>query len=108
MIDMSPDDFVGSYLYGLYYRMCVDELGVEFDKCDESDLRAIGAMSTVACKLADKGESPHDGALAHLAVATAALLLCPRGDHGITLTKKWRTALNEFIAIQQSAGKWQD
>ncbi|MEE2855642.1 MAG: hypothetical protein VX424_23660 [Actinomycetota bacterium] len=103
---MTPDDLVGSYLYGIFYQMHVDELGVQFDKCDEDDLRAIGAMSTLGYRMASKAETPVDCSFSRLCVLTAAILLAKRGTEGARVAAEWRTALDEYIAIQQSAGKW--
>ena len=55
--EMDTDTFVGSYCCGLTSEVITDDFGIKFEECDESSLRAIGAMSTVAYKLAAKGES---------------------------------------------------
>lgn len=97
--EMSAEEFVGSFLHGIYYRMKVDELGVEFDKCDESDLRAIGAMSTLGYRLAAKAETPADCSFSRLCVLTGAILLAKRGPEGARVAAEWRTALNEYMEL---------
>jgi hypothetical protein len=98
-MDMDAETFIGSYAYGLTHVLVVDDLGVMFDRCDKADLRAIGAASDIAHRIAARAETPIDLSLSRLAVMTGALLLATRGPQGARIVPEWRTALNEYMEL---------
>jgi hypothetical protein len=101
-MDMDAETFIGSYLFGLTTALIVDDQGVMFDGCDEDDLRALGAASDVAHRIAAKAEAPVDCALSRLAVMTGALLLAQRGPQGARIVPEWRSALSEYMELADS------
>jgi ethanolamine utilization cobalamin adenosyltransferase len=99
---MSPEDAIGAFMYGLTL-LIIDEHGLVYDQCDESDLQAIGGASILTYRLSAKNETPVECALSRLCVLTGTLLVAPRGPDGARIAKEWRTARNEYSALQISA-----
>jgi hypothetical protein len=54
---MTPDECVGSFMYGLTL-LVVDELGLVYDRCDPTDLQAVGGAAVLVFRLAAKSETP--------------------------------------------------
>jgi hypothetical protein len=98
---MTPDDVVGSFMYGLY-QLHFDDLGLQFDRCDPADIDAVGTAALTVYRIADRGETPSDFALSRLCVLTGALLVAPRGPDGARIVGEWLDAKSEYLALQLS------
>ena len=100
---MTPEECIGTFMYGLTL-LVVDELGLQYERCDPADLQAVGGASILVYRIADRGETPSDFALSRLAVKTGALLVAPRGPDGARIVKEWLDAKSEYLALQLAAG----
>jgi hypothetical protein len=100
---MTPDEAIGSFMYGISL-LHIDELGLQADKCDPTDLAAVGGASVLLYRIAAKSETPADCALSRLCVLTGALLVAPRGEDGARIAREWHNARNEYLALQLRAG----
>jgi hypothetical protein len=89
-------------MYGLTL-LVVDDLGLVFDRCDPTDLQAVGGAATLVHRLVAKAETPADCALSRLCVFTGALLAAPRGPDGARIAAEWHQARNEYTALQIAA-----
>jgi hypothetical protein len=96
---MTPETTVGAFMYGLD-KLHLDELGLQFDRCDPGDVDAVGTAALLAYRIADRGETPSDFALSRLCVLTGALLVAPRGPDGARIVREWLDAKSEYLALQ--------
>ncbi len=99
---MTPDDFVGCFMYGLY-QLHYDELGLLYERCDPAELQAVGGAAILTYRIADRGETPADFALSRLCVLTGALLVAPRGPDGARIVREWLDAKSEYLSLQLGA-----
>ena len=100
---MTPEEAIGSFMYGLSL-IVVDDDGLLYEKCDPTDLQAVGGAAILVYRLAAKNETPVDCALCRLAVLTGSLLVAPRGPDGARIAAEWHGARNEYTALQIAAG----
>ncbi len=98
-MDMSAEDFVNVFLFGLTL-LHIDDLGLQYEKCDPADLHTIGTAATMTYRIAAKSQTPSDCALCRLCVLTGALLVAPRSDEGARIVREWLDAKSEYQALQ--------
>ena len=96
---MTPDDCIGSFMYGLT-QLHIDNDGLQYERCDPDDIHAVGTAAVLVYRIAAKSETPADCALSRLCVLTGALLAAPRGDDGARIVGEWLDAKSEYLALQ--------
>ena len=99
---MTPDDLVGSFLYGCS-ELDVNDHGIAPDM-DPAHLATMGPLSVLTFRCVVAGDTPWELAVARLSTLTAALLVSSELGSGAEIVTKWLAARSEVYELWQLAG----